>query len=77
MVHVNGPLKQLNFGTGKAKQGLPAQSNDMNSFSLSLCSYVCLYWLEIFCIQGLVLSARMYVYSLPTQAHPPKVKYSV
>ena len=33
----------------------------MNSFSLSLCLYVCLYWPEIFCVQGLVLSAHMYV----------------
>ena len=43
MVHVNGPLKQLNFGTGKTKQGIPTQSNDINS-SLSLFGhmYVCI-----------------------------------
>ena len=29
--------------------------------SLSLCWYVCLYRPEIFCLKGLVLSARMYV----------------
>ena len=42
---------------GRPEQDLPAQSNDTNSFSLS----VCLYWPEIFCVQSLVLSARMYV----------------
>ena len=29
--------------------------------SLSLYSYICLYWPEIFCLKGLVLSACMYV----------------
>ena len=30
-------------------------------FSLSLCSYVFMYWLELFCLKALVLSARIYV----------------
>ena len=42
---------------GRPEQGLPTQSNDMDSFSVS----VCLYWPEIFCLQSIVLSAHMYV----------------
>ena len=42
---------------GRSEHGLPPQSNDMKSLSLS----VCLYWLEKFCVQGLALSVCMYV----------------
>ena len=55
----------INFGTGKIKQGIPPQSNGMNStFSLSL--------LEIFCLQSLVLSAHMYVLTFQDQHTLPK-----
>ena len=48
---------------GRPEHSLPPQSNDMNSLSLSLSLSlsVCLYWPAKFCVQGLVLSARMYV----------------
>ena len=38
----------------------------------SLCSYVCLYWPEIFCLQGLFLSACMYVLAFQDQHNLPK-----
>ena len=48
------PTKLWNW---EDQTGLPPQSNDINSLSLS----VCLYWPEKFCVQGLALSVRMYV----------------
>ena len=39
---------------------------------LSLCSYVCLHWPEIFCVKGLVLSAHKYVMVFQDQHTLPK-----